>query len=790
LNYSEFCQPFYTSNKNTSGIKGKVGQSAIAVYFAELVLGDRAKMELTFSEDLFRKWFKGEREPSSDLWKVMNQCFDEVAVTKALSRDLNDKVLPDLIKKFGIKLDDDTPGDKHAFASALSKQIKLIVGGAGEADSIVDKEYQAYIDVDEFPNYVRKSQEKYSKMKTLLYSSEERPFNEFFVCNTISAQYVGYPLRHNQIPGNLKIENVTLDKLAEKSKFVLLVGMGGIGKSMMMRHLFLSSIKDYPQNGLIPILVTLREFGSENKDLFAIIADSVHRFDITFSMAHLDRMMAAGKCRLLLDGLDEIKSVDMKDFQLQLDSLIDRYPNNQYVMSTRRFSNFVELSRFMIFGMMPFSNEQALQLIDKLEYCPEEPRFKQKFREKLVKEYFRTHSEFVRNPLLLTLMLMNYRRFADVPEKKYVFYEQAYQTLLQRHDSDKLAYKRAFQSVTDPSDFTLVFRELCAKSYRKGDYEFDTNKFDDYFEKLHAVKRLNSPLMKRDNFLFDMCHSACLMYEEGQSYHFLHRSFQEYFFADYYSRQDDTTLRKLGKSIEESDRVLYDDLYALDMLYDLAPDKVERFIIIPFLETIFRQGDESNDYWRFLSVGYCSWGYTMLNDENVDKYEKEYKLRGQLPYFRANNEPSSQLMSLTLRILHIPVNFQLPAKEVGTEFKFPDLLCDVLYAEKCVDANNDTIIVPMVHVPRHYFKNKKFMDDPEIKDRILMDEENNPVEFAYIYSFDFKLALSRPDKYPAIIDLWSKDSCPARNIYFKVKEYYENLVIKYAAADDEDDDDF
>lgn len=72
-----------------------------------------------------------------------------------------------------------------------------------------------------------------------------------------------------------------------------------------------------------------------------------------------------------------------------------------------------------------FSNEQALQLIDKLEYCPEEPRFKQQFREKLEKEYFRTHSGFVRNPLLLTLMLMNYRRFADVPEKKYVFYEQA-----------------------------------------------------------------------------------------------------------------------------------------------------------------------------------------------------------------------------------------------------------------------------------------------------------------------------------------------------------------------------
>ena len=41
------------------------------------------------------------------------------------------------------------------------------------------------------------------------------------------------------------INNVTLDELAKHSRNVLLVGMGGIGKSMMMRHLFLTSIREY-----------------------------------------------------------------------------------------------------------------------------------------------------------------------------------------------------------------------------------------------------------------------------------------------------------------------------------------------------------------------------------------------------------------------------------------------------------------------------------------------------------------------------------------------------------------
>ena len=90
------------------------------------------------------------------------------------------------------------------------------------------------------------------------------------------------------------------------------------------------------------------------------------------------------------------------------------------------------------------------------------------------------------------------------------------------------------------------------------------------------------------------------MYEEGQSYHFLHRSFQEYFFADYYSREDDTTLLKLGKYIRTSDQMLFDEGSAFEMLYDLAPDKVERFIIMPYLAQIFGEGTRKEKYWKFL----------------------------------------------------------------------------------------------------------------------------------------------------------------------------------------------
>lgn len=781
----DFCAPFYSSSKSACGIKGKMSQPAIADFFMSTALGEIAKIELVFSEDLFRKWFKGEREPKAELWAKVSDVFDETRFSRNVSSKLNEKVLPNLVSAFGIDLEK-TVADKFAFSAALAKQFGAIARGNGEADNIVKDIYLQCLNVKDFPDYVTNSQAKYAKLKTLLYSSEERLFEEFFVCNTISR----VPARYHRIPDDMIIEDVTLEKLEYTSRFTMLVGMGGIGKSMMMRHLFLTSIKKYAQTGKLPILVTLREFGQDNNNLFNLIVDSVHRFDISFSAAHVHKFLTEGKCQLLFDGLDEIKASDMGSFLRELDALIDRYPKNQYVMSTRRFSSFVELSRFTILFIMPFSNAQALQLIDRLEYCPEEPKLKQQFRDRLVKDYFKSHAEFVTNPLLLTLMLMSYHRFADVPEKKYLFYEQAYQTLLQRHDSDKLAYKRVFRSVKDPSDFTLVFREFCAKSYRKGDYEFSQKLFDEYFSKLKVLTRMDPEMMKLDNFLFDVCHSACLMYEEGQNYHFLHRSFQEYFFADYYSRQDDTTLTKLGAYIDAADQALFDEGSAFDMLYDLAQEKVERFIIMPFLASIYDHDGEEDKYWIFLKKGYDLWLYQIYNTDVLEEAKEKYNIHEHHALLRYDNYPSSAILSLVLKALNIEQQFKTDIP--GPELMYEDLICERLYGEllKGGSGSGNTVVMPLMRVPEEFINDPEKFKDFKLNERLLMDAEGKPIEFGYIYAFKFELVLANPEKYSAMKAFWEKDTCPARKIFDDVGTYYQLLKEKYENANTLDDDDF
>jgi hypothetical protein len=335
-----------------------------------------------------------------------------------------------------------------------------------------------------------------------------------------------------------------------------------------------------------------------------------------------------------------------------------------------------------------------------------------------------------------------------------------------------------------------VFREFCAKSYRKGDYEFSHGKFDGYFGKLKSLSRMDPNMMKLDNFLFDVCHSACLMYEEGQNYHFLHRSFQEYFFADYYSRQDDTTLMKLGSYIDTADQILFDEGSAFDMLYDLAQDKVERFIIMPFLALIYDNEGDEDKYWLFLTKGYDFWVYQIYRDDVIEDAKAKYNIHERHGMIRYENSPSSVILSLILKV--IGADLQFKTEKPGTDLMYDDLICERLYGEllRGGGGSGNTVIMPLMRVPEEFVKDPEKFKESNLGERLVLDEDGNPVEFGYIYAFKYEFGLTEPDKYPEMKAFWEKDTCPARKIYDDVGKYYQQLKEKYEHANELDDDDF
>lgn len=789
MNYSEYFQKFY-GGRSAGAIIGYKSKEKIPDFIFSISFGEAGYTMAELSGSSFAKYFDGTRNPDGEVWKQIAEKFDELYFSRKLAQQFNTNMLNTVAERFGITVPEGETADKNLLCIAVAKQFHAIARGNGEADEVVPAVYQADVNIDDFPTYTRESLKKYEMMKTLLYSSAERPFDEFYVCNTITKDRYQFRRRQRSganADGKDLIENVDLPQLLEINRWVLLVGMGGIGKSMMMRHLFLESIRIYHQTGVLPILVTLREFSSETGDLFTLIMKSVNRFDPTFSSVHLHKVLKSGKCQLLLDGLDEVRYSEMEAFQRQLDELNDQYPNTQCVMSTRNFSNFVEISRFRLVWMLPFTQKQSLELIDKLDFCSEEPKLKEEFREKLEKEYLETHRSFVSNPLLLTLMLMNYRRFSDVPEKRYLFYKEAYETLLYRHDADKIAYRRVFRSVNEPSDFTAVFREFCARSYRHGDYEFEPHEFEKYFNELHKKDEVNSKTMNMENFLFDVLHSVCLMYEESQSYHFLHRSFQEYFFADYYHRQNDTTLRRLGKALCKGNENHFDDGYGFEMLFELDSKKTEEFIILPYLTDMFDGKTADEAYKTFLVRGFETLFYTWFDKKNAKEVIEDFTAMDLLP--TSINEPANMVMKFILKYNHLDPFFQLDTLSLDVPPKVKPAMSFFMRRMNKEDGPNE---YRLARLPYDVIeRSPKLLENVFGDSNFERDKTGKPCTFGGEYIIDYSDLFAEPDKNKAVIDILNSESSKVRQMYYTIERYYKSLKEKYTKDPDaEEDDDF
>lgn len=113
------------------------------------------------------------------------------------------------------------------------------------------------------------------------------------------------------------------------------------------------------------------------------------------------------------------------------------------------------------------------------------------------------------------------------------------------------------------------------------------------------------------------------MYEDNEQYCFIHRSFQEYFCALHFSKQNDEVLRKFGNFVEKRQIRNFEN-NAFDMLYDMIPTRVEKCIFTPYLSKLFADCNSSVEdcaplspflycYWMFLQEIYPMFYYSYGN---------------------------------------------------------------------------------------------------------------------------------------------------------------------------------
>ena len=591
---------------------------------------------------------------------------------------------------------------------------------------------------DVFAEYIKKSCADLNEAKTLLYVEKPRPFYDFYVCNDLQLRVSDH--RYSEP----LLREVSIDTLKRTSKKMIITGTGGIGKTMMMRHLFLNTASRYEELGILPVLLPLKNYTDKSKNLITMLYECVSEYDESITRHDLIGMLAGGKCLVLLDGYDEVPSSVLKSFETHLHHFIRSYHTLQIVLTSRPVSSFVSLQGFTVYEIMPFTKEQALTLIDKLAF--HDRQAKEKFRKDLDARLYDSHYQFASNPLLLTIMLMTYSTYGNVPAKQHVFYAKAYETMAREHDATKGAYERPMHTNLTPEEFAAYFAEFCARTYRAELLEFTETSFAEYMNKVivHRKKPIEASI--RD-FLKDLTDNLCIMYKEGEKYYFIHRSFQEYFTAVFFSTQMDDTLGKTGEFFERQPNRLYGDR-TFDMLYDMIPEKVDRHIFLPFLERLWKRCDESRGYWTFLVAMYFT---LYVHKGDTDEYRE--------------TDPKSYLYNFIVNEQQLRRNGQLDdldwPKEIDecrkTRYLYPVDKDDVR-----IEAKNNILQV-----------------------NIRISDERN--EAGYLWKIDLENILSYPEKYGELIAFIEADTFPLKQEYLDMRRYTDELRERFHAKPASDD---
>jgi NACHT domain len=332
------------------------------------------------------------------------------------------------------------------------------------------------------------------------------------------------------------------DYVKNNQKNFYILGKPGAGKTTFLKHIAVQASNN--KINKIPVFIYLRDWARKpDIDLFDFL---VKEFDICgFPEAKylIEYLLEFGKLIVLLDGLDEVPEAanTRRDVIIHIKNFVRKYSNNQFLMTCRIASIDYSFNDFTYLRTADFTTEQIECYVDNW--------FKGKSQEKLElfkKGLFNPNNqrflEMASQPLLLSLLCVNFNETMAFSESRIEIYEEAISYLLHKWS--------AFNDVTRDEMFKLskerkmnMFSEIAAQNIeKKTDYDrFGKHILQDQLTTFLA-KLPNAPAKEDIDGEMVIANiestNGILIERYRNTYSFGHLSFQEYFTARYVRDQN------------------------------------------------------------------------------------------------------------------------------------------------------------------------------------------------------------------------------------------------------------
>lgn len=387
-------------------------------------------------------------------------------------------------------------------------------------DKSVDISHKLF---NSFKTYIENSQTRYSYFLTLAIPNEKLLLEDFYLPLTL--------IKKSSEKSEVVVSGFPID-LVEMYKDILVVDTAGMGKSTLLKYLFINATQF---DNKIPIFIELRHL-SKSKKIIDYIFEELKAIDKDLDKPLVRRLLNSGEFLILLDGYDEIEESQLEAVTNDILSFKQKANANSFILSSRDQSGLTSFPDFQKFTIKPLKVEEAYLLLKKYS------RNSVTGDELISKLKLPANSsvyEFLQNPLLVSLLFKAYEYTPTIPNKKHLFYRQVYDALFERHDFSKGSYARIKKSSLDTYAFFDAISALGFETIQKGRTEYNKS---DILRYIKDSKKYNPDIIYQPAlFLDDLTHAVPFLTEEGPNFRWNHKSLQEYFAAAYLSSSSDVT---------------------------------------------------------------------------------------------------------------------------------------------------------------------------------------------------------------------------------------------------------
>ena len=307
---------------------------------------------------------------------------------------------------------------------------------------------------------------------------------------------------------------------------ILIQGIAGQGKSILLRYL--CSV-ELGRGEYIPIFLELRRV-SPSESLKKRIFTAFESLGLSVDDEIFEALATSGKLVLLLDAFDEVPD-DLKSRVLtEIEDLITTRPKIRVIVTSRPHQD-VRVSNYLnVVTLDNLQGDEYKKVIKKLASG-------QAWADTLIdhiENQARHIIDLLCTPLMVTLLVLSYKSYKELPAKLSDFYDSLFQTLLQRHDGTKPGFRRLRGCALDDGQYRQAFEALCILAKKTRQQSFSTEAIYSF-----AQQALQQCSLKANSsyYIDDIVKITCLVLRDGEEHRFIHKTVQEYYTASYIQKR-------------------------------------------------------------------------------------------------------------------------------------------------------------------------------------------------------------------------------------------------------------